>query len=122
MSIWHIKDVSQDQLVAKVVMHIDVPAGNNDGGIPWQQAVSEFKKPLLADGSYGVIQSKYQGIGAEITDLQNGSKIEVEKPITFLITDSDLDKQNKINALFTTTSTEILAELAITLKFWGLSG
>lgn len=120
---WHVQGITDDGRYATVVFHIDIPNENNSTPISLRTAVAESIRPRNQDGTYGIFQSALVSIDAlELTALQNGSKYEVVSTISFLADDTNLQKQNKIEAKFTALSTNVLNKLREKLKFWNKSG
>ncbi len=121
MSDWHIKNISDDGRKARVVFHIPVPAGNNSASPvkTWQECVSEFIKTKAEDGSWNEFFSDLENIGAELTDLRNGSLFEVVETVRFAELDNNAEKKTKIDNEFTATVADVQSRLAARLRFWG---
>ncbi len=122
MSNYHVKTQNEAERSAQVIFHIPIPVENNGVGVALRTAVSEYVKPRLEDGTFGVFQSQVVGIvGSELTQLRNGELYEKVENINFLATDYNAQKQTKIDNRYTALTIGGLNRIRKVLKFWGLN-
>ena len=120
MSDYHVLGQNQKEHRADVVFHIPIADENNSVGVNLRTAVSQYVRPRLDDGSLGDFQSEVSWITApESALLQSGDLFEHSEIFEYLQDETDLQKQTKIDARYTTLKTKVLDKIRKVLQFWG---
>ena len=113
---YHVLRVSEDGRKAQVAFHIPIPDTNNTASYSYRSAVSEY-----VGGAGFVSQIRWVLEAQEQTDLENGVLYEHVQSVNFASSDSNGQKQTKIDDKFTSLSISVLSKIQAKLKFWHLS-
>ncbi len=96
--------------------HSVVPAGDNDAGTPWSQALIEHLEDTTSKVSSSVLPAGRQ------TELDAGSKYEWAFTIGVNANDTPAAKETTVQAELVIRETEVLSVLQNRLQFWGKTG
>lgn len=118
MADFHVLETNPQKDVARIAIHVTVPAGNNAAGKSWSSAVL---------GHLGGTQStKVPWLAAtnptEATAITNGSAYEFVESVQFNANDTNANKLSAMQAHVAARQAQILSRLQDTLRFWGYDG
>lgn len=118
MSDYHIFETDIRLKTVNLVFHIPIPVGNNAVGVSWQDAL------VLSLGGADAITSVLAGITPdELNAMKAGSIYEKNMIVRFSSLDlTNAERLAEIEAAYTASETDILAEKQVTLNFYGKSG
>ena len=101
----------------RVVMHFNVPAGNNSAGKAWSQCILEdvsiFKDTVLTDTEI---------TAPEKTAIQAGTVLERTYEVAIHEDSSTADKKAAVDSAWIQRHTDAIKELALRYEFWGYAG
>lgn len=101
----------------RVIMHFDVPAGDNSIGTSWSQCIiddnSILKETVLTDSEI---------MAPEKAAIQNGTVIERVYEVAIHENWSTAEKRNAVDNAWIQRHTEVVNELAMRYEFWGYAG
>ncbi len=96
--------------------HSTVPAGNNDIGTPWSQALIEYLEDTTSQVPSSVLPAGRQ------TDLDSGAKYEWAFTIDVNAHETPANKEAEVQSELVILEPDILASLQNRLQFWGRTG
>lgn len=115
---FHILTQSKDQNTINAVLHIPVPASNNDAGITWQQAVVKE-----AGGADNIVSVLPDVESTELTAMKSGALIEKIENVRFSsIFLTNAQRLQEVKDRYNVLKTLLIEEKQITLNFMGYGG
>lgn len=118
MSNYHIRKTSDDLKTVSVVFHVPIPDANNTVGVNWRSAL------VLELGGADAISSVLTDISTEEESaMKAGSIYEVSRTVRFSsLNITNAERLAEVEAAYTTTASEMIAEKQVTLNFMGKDG
>jgi len=118
MSNYHIRETDIRLKTVSTVFHIPIPATNNDVGVSWQAAL------VLSLGGADAISSVLTDITPEEESaMKAGSINEISGNVRFSSQNlTNAERLAEVEAAYTMAKDDNLAEMQITLNFYGKSG
>lgn len=118
MSDYHIRSTAVNLKRVNVVFHIPIPDINNVVKVSQQNAL------VLSEGGADAIDSILTDItSAELSAMKAGSIFERSETVRFSSTNlTNAERLAEVEAAYTAAKAKVLADMQVTLNFYGRSG